>query len=46
MEKTNEEVALEVIKGLWGDGDYRKLKLETAGYDYEAIQAIVNKMLA
>lgn len=44
--KTNEEIANEVIKGLWGNGTERKNKLSAAGYDYNAIQSIVNKKLA
>ena len=43
--KSNEEVANEVIKGNWGNGADRKNKLEAAGYDYNAIQAIVNSKL-
>ena len=44
--KTNEEIANEVIKGLWENGTERKNKLSAAGYDYNAIQSIVNKKLA
>lgn len=43
--KTNKEIAKEVIAGKWGDGDTRKKKLEKAGYDYEAIQKIVNELV-
>jgi len=43
--KTNEEVALEVLRGLWGNGQERKKKLAAAGYDYATIQAIVNRLL-
>lgn len=43
--KTNEEIAKEVILGKWGNGTTRKSKLKKAGYDYNAIQKIVNKML-
>lgn len=43
--KSNEEIAQEVIKGLWGNGATRKEKLTDAGYNYSAIQAIVNKLL-
>ena len=43
--KTNEEIAEEVIKGVWGNGDERKQKLEQAGYNYKEIQAIVNSKL-
>ena len=44
--KTNETIAKEVIRGLWGNGDERKQKLTKAGYNYNTIQGIVNQMLA
>ena len=40
--KSNEVIADEVLAGAWGNNPSRKLKLEQAGYNYEAIQAIVN----
>lgn len=40
--KSNEEIAQEVLKGFWGNGNERIKKLTAAGYDYKAIQAIVN----
>ena len=43
--KSNEEIAREVIAGKWGNGTARKKKLKEAGYDYSAIQKIVNKLL-
>ena len=43
--KSNEEIADEVIEGKWGNGTDRKQKLATAGYDYNAIQSIVNRKL-
>ena len=45
-EKTNEEIADEVILGLWGNGEERKQRLEEDGYDYDAIQEIVNIKLS
>lgn len=42
VKKSNEEIAQEVIDGKWGNGDERKRLLESAGYDYNAIQSIVN----
>ena len=42
---SNESLAKEVILGLWGNGAERKHRLEEAGYDYDAIQEIVNKKL-
>lgn len=43
--KTIEEVAKEVIKGLWGNGAERKQKLTAAGYDYDEVQKKVNELL-
>ena len=43
--KSNTEIAKEVIEGKWGNGYTRKNRLTKAGYDYEAVQAIVNQML-
>lgn len=42
--KTNEELAQEVVDGKWGNDADRKKKLTEAGYDYDAIQKIVNQM--
>ena len=44
--KSNEEVANEVIAGKWGNGDARRTALTNAGYDYNAIQSIVNQKLS
>lgn len=43
--KSNEEIANEVIAGKWGNGQDRRNKLAQAGYNYDAIQKIVNKKL-
>lgn len=43
--KSNEELANEVIAGKWGNGSDRKNRLTQAGYNYDAVQAIVNKKL-
>lgn len=40
--KSNEEIANEVLAGKWGNGNDRKNRLTSSGYDYNAIQAIVN----
>lgn len=45
VKKSNEEIAKEVIKGLWGSGSERKTALENAGYDYKTIQSIVNSLI-
>ena len=42
--KTVEELAREVLQGKWGNGAERKKKLTDAGYNYSAIQKLVNKM--
>jgi hypothetical protein len=44
-EKSATEIAEEVIDGKWGNGETRKKKLESAGYDYETVQAKVNELL-
>ena len=43
--KSDEQVADEVIAGQWGDGDDRRNRLAQAGYDPDAVQAIVNAKL-
>lgn len=43
--KTVDELAKEVIKGLWGNGANRKAKLTAAGYDYAKVQKRVNDLL-
>lgn len=43
--KTNLEIAREVMQGLWGNGDARIRNLQAEGYDYVAVQTIVNKLL-
>ena len=40
-----EQIAKEVIDGKWGNGKVRKDKLTNAGYDYNAVQTLVNKMI-
>jgi hypothetical protein len=43
--KSNDDIASEVIRGLWGNGQERKDRLAAAGYDYTAVQAVVNQRL-
>ena len=43
--KRNDPIATEVTQGKWGNGSQRKEKGEAAGYDYEAVQKIVNQKL-
>lgn len=45
QKKSNEQIAKEVIKGLWGNGANRKAKLTAAGYNYTKVQSLVNKLL-
>lgn len=42
--KSNEQIAKEVLNGDWGNGQDRVNRLTKAGYDYNAIQAIVNRL--
>lgn len=44
--KTNEQIADEVIAGKWGNGADREKRLKEAGYDYNAVQAIVNSKMS
>lgn len=44
-EKTIEEIAKEVIEGVWGNGQERKDRLAKAGYNYSAVQKRVNELL-
>lgn len=43
--KSNNQIAREVIAGKWGNGKARVKKLKKAGYDPDAIQKVVNKLL-
>lgn len=43
--KIVDELAREVIRGLWGNGTERKNRLTAAGYDYYTVQARVNELL-
>lgn len=44
--KSIDELAQEVIQGVWGNGDDRLNKLTQAGYDYNSVQARVNELLS
>ena len=44
-QKTNQQIALEVIAGKWGNGDERIKRLWDAGYNPTAVQSIVNSLL-
>ena len=43
--KSINELAHEVIRGDWGNGSARRQALESAGYDYDAVQSRVNEIL-
>ena len=43
--KSNEQIAREIIAGKWGNNPERKRRIQKAGYDYNAIQKIVNRLL-
>ena len=45
FEKSNEEIAREVIAGKWGNGQDRRIRLTQAGFDYNVIQSLVNNIL-
>lgn len=44
-QKSLDELAREVIDGKWGNGQDRKNRLTSAGYDYQAVQRRVNELL-
>ena len=44
--KSVDQVAIEVLAGLWGNGVIRQAKLRAAGYDHKAIQQRVNEIIA
>lgn len=43
--KSVDAIAREVLAGKWGNGDSRKSRLKAAGYDYDKVQASVNKLV-
>ena len=42
--KSKTEIALEIIQGKWGNGEERKRRLESKGYNYREVQDEVNKL--
>lgn len=44
--KSDDEIAKEVIEGKWGNGEDRKKRLTSAGYNYNTIQRKVNALLS
>lgn len=43
--KTVDELAQEVLAGMWGNGNTRKKRLTEAGYDYQKVQDKVNEII-
>ena len=43
IKKSNHEIMIEVIEGKWGNGDERRERLISAGYNYNEIQNLVNE---
>ena len=46
ISKSIDIIADEVIQGKWGMGSDRKKRITEAGYDYNAVQKVVNKKLS
>lgn len=44
-EKSIQEIAYEVCMGKWGNNPERKQRLKAAGYSYEEVQRLVNKLV-
>lgn len=42
--KSDEEIIEEILKGLWGNGEERKQKLQNAGYEFNSIQQKINEL--
>ena len=45
VRKSEDEIVQEIMKGLWGNGEERKEKLQNAGYEYNSIQSKVNEFI-
>lgn len=43
--KTELQIAQEVMTGKWGAGKDREKRIWDAGYDYNVVQAMVNRMI-
>lgn len=44
-QKTNYDVACEVLDGKWGNGTERYRRITEAGFSYAAVQSIVNCLI-
>lgn len=40
-----ETIAKDVVRGKYGNGEARKARIEAMGYDYKAVQSVVNELL-
>lgn len=45
VESSHDDIARQVIKGTWGNGNDRRIRLTNAGYNYAEIQSRVNAIL-
>lgn len=43
--KSVDQLAIEVLAGEWGNGIIRKMKLKSAGHDYDAVQKRVDEII-
>jgi hypothetical protein len=43
--KTNQDIAQEILMGMWGNGAERRERLTKAGYNYDNVQSIVNALV-
>lgn len=44
IKKSIDELAQEVLDGKWGNGEFRKMSLKNAGYNYKLVQNKVNEI--
>ena len=43
--KSDDEIIKEIMEGKWGNGEERKQKLQSAGYEYNSIQQKINEII-
>ena len=43
--KTVDDIAIEVMAGLWGNDEERRQRLTAAGYDPEEVRVVVNQKI-
>lgn len=44
--QSNDVIAKEILSGIWGNGKFRKARIENARYDYNAVQKRVQELKA